>query len=95
MEEEKYKRLQIQIVNDINETENILSITSGLIPYLNMGPHFADDLELTSSTLQELIRRTSSPIDPQYIKQFVLSTKQIKLMAMDLLKACKKNMYAA
>lgn len=93
--EEDLKQLQIQLSNDIGCTESILSITRDLVVYLNLEPGFFRELELTSSTLQELLRRTSKALDPEHLKPFLVAIKQVRMMAADLLDKCKQNMSSA
>lgn len=90
--DDELKYLQVQIMNDINYSESIISAAGSLASYLNLGPYFADELELTSTTLQDLLQRTSQALDPQYLKSFLLATKQVKMMAVDLLYICKEKM---
>lgn len=87
--------LQNQIMQDITEAESIISSSRELVNYLNLGNGFLDELELASSTLQELVQRTSKALEPQYLAGFVLATKQVRMMAVDLLGMCKEKMIPA
>jgi len=93
--EEKFKELQMQLINDITCTETIISQIKDLVVYLKLGPKFFRELELTTTTLQELLKRTTETLDPKHLEQFSLSTRQVRMMAKDLLKICKKNMCSA
>lgn len=93
--EDDLNYFQTQIMKDITEAEAIISASRELVKYLNLKPGFFDELELTSSTLQELVQRTSQALDPQYLKSFVLATKQVRMMAVDLLDICKEKMHSA
>ena len=92
--EEELKTLQFQLMNDITYTESIVSAAKDLVVYLDLEPRFFRDLELTSVTLQELLRRISKAINPEHLKQFILSTKQVRIMATDLLDMCKEKMHS-
>jgi len=87
--------LQNQIMSDINDAETIISTSRELAKYLNLTPGFFDELELASMTLQELLQRTSKALDPLYLNSFLLATKQVRMMAIDLLDICKKKMTPA
>lgn len=89
------KALQKELMNDIAGTESIISTTKELVDYLNLEPKFFHDLELTTYTLQELSHRISETLNPKYLEQFSLTTKQVRMMATDLLDICKRNMYSA
>jgi len=93
--EDELKRLQMQLMDDIIYVESIISAIMDLVAYLDLEPRFFRELELTNSTLQELLRRTSKTIELKHIKSFTLAIKQIKMMAVDLLEKCKKNMHSA
>jgi hypothetical protein len=93
--EEELKYIQIQIMSDITYSESIISAAEDLVRYLNLGQGFLDELELTSSTLQELLQRTSKALEPEYLKSFLLASKQVRMMAIDLLDICKQNMPSA
>jgi hypothetical protein len=93
--EEDLKQLQVQFTNDVGCTQSILSATKDLVSYLNLEPKFFRELELTSSTLEELLRRTSKALDPEQLKPFLTAIKQVRIMAGDLLDKCKANMYSA
>lgn len=93
--EQELKQLQIQLANDIGCTESILSITRDLVSYINLEPKFFRELELTSATLEELLRRTSKALDPEHLEPFLIAIKQIKMMAVDLLYICKTKMVSA
>ena len=93
--EDDLNYLQTQIMKDITEAERIITASRELADYMHLGPGFTDELELTSSTLQELVQRTSQALDPQYLKSFVLATKQVRMMAVDLLAICKEKMLPA
>lgn len=90
--EDELKYLQAQIMNDITYSESIISAARALAGYLHLGSHFNDELELTTMTLQDLLQRTSQALDPQYLSSFVLATKQVRMMAVDLLGICKEKM---
>lgn len=93
--EEELKQLQIQLSNNIEYTELILSTTKEIVDYVHLGPKFFKELELVTSTLRDLMERISKTIDPKDLDQFFISAKQVKMMAEDLLSACKKKMFAA
>lgn len=93
--EEELKQLQTQIMNDITHTETIISAVESVVEYVDFGSRFINELHLTSSTLNDLIQRTSKSLEPSHIKSFWLATKQVKMMATDILELCKKNMYSA
>lgn len=87
--------LQNQIMRDITEAETIIATSRELVKYLNLNNGFHDELELASSTLQELVQRTSKAFEPAYLASFVLATKQVRMMAVDLLNTCKEKMISA
>lgn len=88
--EDELKYLQHQTMTDITHSKSIISNARNLIDHMNLGPRFSDELELISSTLQELLKRTSQT--PQYLKSFFWVAKQVRMMATDLLHMCKENM---
>lgn len=83
-------RLQIQLRKDIAFTESIILASEDLGYFLKLGPIFYSDLKLTNSTLQELLRRITT--EPKHLERFLLVTKQIKMMALDLMDICRRNM---
>lgn len=93
--EENLKHAQVQIMEDFAYSESIISAVNELAPYLKPGKNFFEELELTNSTLQELLQRTSKTLEPEHLKAFVLASKQVRMMANDLLFICKKKMYSA
>ena len=93
--EEELENLQIQLMSNINDAELIMMNAKDIISYMNLDPEFHQDLELADSALKELLYRISQAVDPKALEQFLLATKQIKIMASDLIDACKQNMYSA
>lgn len=93
--EDRTRKFQVELMNDITLTESILLMAKDLVAYLNLGPKFFQDLELTSSTIQELLRRIPKTPEKHRLDQLVLAAKQVKLMANDLLDVCKEKMYSA
>lgn len=93
--EKELNNLQTQLINDINHTRSIVATIKDLASYINLEPVFYRDLELTSSTLQDLSQRVTQTVDLTRLEYFLLAAKQMKMMGEDLLDDCKKNMYSA
>ncbi len=92
---EDFKQLQVQVMEELNKTERYLGLASELIGYITPRPELVQDLLLTNSTYKDATQRIAKNIYPKDLVAFLLSVKQIKLMASDVLFACKKYMHSA
>lgn len=93
--EKELNDLQIKLMNNLNEVETTIAIIKDLSIYIKLGETFDNDLHLTSSALQDLLQKISQTVDPEHLNGFLLLSQQIKMMASDLMNACKQNMYSA
>lgn len=88
-------QLQIQVMEELKKAEYYLELATEIIDYITPRPDLIQDLFLTNSTYQEATKRIAKNIYPKDLPAFLLSIKQIKLMAGDILSVCKSYMFSA
>jgi len=95
MNERDLKQLQIEVMNDLNKTENIIDYVKEIADYIILDHDFINDLYLIQQGLNDAIDRLSSSFISTDTSIFALSIQQLKMMAEDLLKYSKTKTVSA